>query len=209
MKIAIIGANIFGLGLAHFLHEKYNLSIYIVEERAEVGFPCLGSGLLINHEKWIGILDTWLTSPTFSSKLNQNFGIAFRRDWLEKDLALSLLRKDTKIDVRTTVISQTGKTLNLLGVGGRSSIWEGDIVIDCRIESEPSLVGIISNTPQERGWQRNDNTWEGWYEKLPTEYNILQILDSCSSVIEENGIDFSLELAKTNFEKISLTYLDG
>jgi len=209
MKIAIIGANIFGLGLAHFLHEKYNLSIYIVEERAEVGFPCLGSGLLINHEKWIGILDTWLTSPTFSSKLNQNFGIAFRRDWLEKDLALSLLRKDTKIDVRTTVISQTEKTLNLLGVGGRSSIWEGDIVIDCRIESEPSLVGIISNTPQERGWQRNDNTWEGWYEKLPTEYNILQILDSCSSVIEENGIDFSLELAKMNFEKISHTYFKG
>ena len=52
MKIAIIGANIFGLGLAHFLHEKYqdDLSIYIVEERAEIGFPCLGSGLLVNYK---------------------------------------------------------------------------------------------------------------------------------------------------------------
>ncbi len=41
MRVAIIGANITGLALAHILHEKYvdDFSIYIVEERAEVGFP--------------------------------------------------------------------------------------------------------------------------------------------------------------------------
>lgn len=211
MKIAIIGANIFGLGLAHFLHEEYqdDLSIYIVEERAEIGFPCLGSGLLVNHEKWVGIVDTWLTSSTFLPKLNQGIGLAFRRDWLEKDLALSLVSKDITIDVRTTVVSQTKTFLSLMGVGGRSSIWEGDIVIDCRIESKSSLIGVISNSPQERGWQRNDGTWEGWYENLPTEFNILQILDSSSSIIEENGIDYSLESAKKNFEEITNTYFNG
>jgi hypothetical protein len=211
MKIAIIGANIFGLGLAHFLHEEYqdDLSIYIVEERAEIGFPCLGSGLLVNHEKWVGIVDTWLTSSTFLPKLNQGIGLAFRRDWLEKDLALSLVSKDITIDVRTTVVSQTKTSLSLIGVGGRSSIWEGDIVIDCRIESKSSLIGVISNSLQERGWQRNDGTWEGWYENLPTEFNILQILDSSSSIIEENGIDYSLESAKKNFEEITNTYFNG
>ena len=211
MKIAIIGANIFGLGLAHFLHEEYqdDLSIYIVEERAEIGFPCLGSGLLVNHEKWVGIVDTWLTSSTFLPKLNQGIGLAFRRDWLEKDLALSLVSKDITIDVRTTVVSQTKTSLSLMGVGGRSSIWEGDIVIDCRIESKSSLIGVISNSLQERGWQRNDGTWEGWYENLPTEFNILQILDSSSSIIEENGIDYSLESAKNNFEEITNTYFNG
>ena len=211
MKIAIIGANIFGLGLAHFLHEEYqdDLSIYIVEERAEIGFPCLGSGLLVNHEKWVGIVDTWLTSSTFSPKLNQGIGLAFRRDWLEKDLALSLVSKDITIDVRTTVVSQTKTSLSLMGVGGRSSIWEGDIVIDCRIESKSSLIGVISNSLQERGWQRNDGTWEGWYENLPTEFNILQILDSSSSIIEENGIDYSLESAKKNFQEILTIYSNG
>ena len=211
MKIAIIGANIYGLGLAHFLHEEYqdDLSIYIVEERAEIGFPCLGSGLLVNHEKWVGIVDTWLTSSTFLPKLNQGIGLAFRRDWLEKDLALSLVSKDITIDVRTTVVSQTKTSLSLMGVGGRSSIWEGDIVIDCRIESKSSLIGVISNSLQERGWQRNDGTWEGWYENLPTEFNILQILDSSSSIIEENGIDYSLESAKKNFEEITNTYFNG
>ena len=211
MKIAIIGANIFGLGLAHLLDEKYHddYSIYIVEERAEIGFPCSGSGLLENHKKWVEILDTWLTSPTFLPKLNQEFGLAFRRDWLEKDLALSLVSKDITIDVRTTVVSQTKTSLTLVGVGGRSSIWEGDIVIDCRIESKSTLIGVVSNSPQERGWQRNDGTWEGWYENLPTDFNILQILDSSSSIITENGIDFSLELAKKNFEKISNVYSNG
>jgi len=96
-----------------------------------------------------------------------------------------------------------------MGVGGRSSIWEGDIVIDCRIESKSSLIGVISNSLQERGWQRNDGTWEGWYENLPTEFNILQILDSSSSIIEENGIDYSLESAKKNFEEITNTYFNG
>lgn len=211
MKIAIIGANIFGLGLAHFLHEEYqdDLSIYIIEERAEIGFPCLGSGLLVNHEKWVGILDTWLTLSTFSPKLNQGIGLAFRRDWLEKDLALSLVTKDITIDVRTTVVSQTKTSLSLMGVGGHSSTWEGDIVVDCRIKSKSSLIGVVSNSPQERGWQRNDSTWEGWYENLPTEFNILQILDSSSSIIEENGIDFSLESAKNNFEEITNTYFNG
>ncbi len=211
MKIAIIGANIFGLGLAHFLYEKYqdNLSIYIIEERAEIGFPCLGSGLLVNYEKWVETVDTWLTSSTFLPKLSQGIGLAFRRDWLEKDLALSLVSKDITIDVRTTVISQTKKSLSLVGVGGHSSIWEGDIVIDCRIESKSSLIGIISNSPQDDGWQRNDGTWEGWYEHLPSEFNILQILDSSSSIIDENGIDFSLELAKKNFQEISNIYSNG
>jgi len=211
MKIAIIGADIFGLALAHFLHEEYHddFSIYIVEERAEIGFPCSGSGLLENHRKWLKILNSWLMSPTFLPKLNQGIGLAFRRDWLEKDLALSLVSKDIKIDVRTTVVSQTETSLALVGVGGRSSIWEGDIVIDYRTESNPLLFGVISNSPQESGWQRNDDTWEGWYENLPTEFNILQILDSSSSIIDENGIDFSLELAKKNFEKISNTYSNG
>ena len=211
MKIAIIGANIFGLGLAHFLHEEYqnNLSIDIIEERAEIGFPCLGSGLLVNHEKWVGTVDTWLSSFTFLPKLNQGIGLAFRRDWLEKDLALSLVNNGITIDVRTTVVSQTKTSLSLIGVGGHSSIWEGDIVIDCRIESKSSLIGVISNSLQERGWQRNDGTWEGWYENLPTAFNILQILDSSSSIIEENRIDYSLESAKKNFEEITNTYFNG
>jgi hypothetical protein len=141
--------------------------------------------------------------------LNQGIGLAFRRDWFEKDLALSLVSKDIKIDVRTTVVSQTETSLTLVGVGGRSSTWEGDIVIDCRIESKSLLFGVISSSPQKIGWQRNDGTWEGWYENLPTEFNILQILDSASAIDSENGIDFSLELAKKNFVKISNTYFNG
>lgn len=210
MKVAIIGANISGLALAHILHEKYvdDFSIYIVEERAEVGFPYLGSGLLVNHEKWFEILNTWLVSSTYIPKLNQKIGLAFRRDWLEKDLALSLVSKGITIDVRTTVVSHTKKSLSLIGVGGVSSVWSGDIVIDCRKESKSNLIGIISQNPQNKGWQRNDGTWEGWYEKLPTEYKILQILNSQSSSFDENNIDFSLELAKSNSEKISHIYLN-
>ena len=210
MRIAIIGANISGLALAHILHEKYldNISIYIVEERAEIGFPCLGSGLLVNHEKWFEILNTWLGSSTYIPKLNQQFGLAFRRDWLEKDLALSLVGKGITIDVRTTVLSQNKNSLSLVGVGGISSIWKGDIVIDCRKESKSNLIGIISQNSQKKGWQRNDGTWEGWYEKLPAEYNILQILNPQSSSFDENNIDFSLESAKSNFLKISHTYLN-
>lgn len=210
MRVAIIGANITGLALAHILHEKYvdDFSIYIVEERAEVGFPCLGSGLLVNHEKWFEILNTWLGSSTYIPKLNQKFGLAFRRDWLEKDLALSLVSKGITIDVRTTVVSQNKTSLSLMGVGGISSVWEGDIVIDCRNESKSNLIGIISQNSQKKGWQRNDDTWEGWYEKLPTEYNILQILNSQSSSFDENNIDFSLESAKSNSLKISHIYLN-
>ncbi len=205
MRVAIIGANISGLALAHILHEQHldNFSIYIVEERAEIGFPCLGSGLLVNHEKWSEKLNTWLGSSTYIPKLNPNFGLAFRRDWLEKDLALSLVSKGTMIDVRTTVVSQNKTSLSLMGVGGLSSEWHGDIVIDCRIESKPNLIGIISQNLQKKGWQRNDGTWEGWYGQLPTEHNILQILDSQSSSFDENNIDFSLESAESNFQKIS------
>lgn len=210
MEIAIIGGNISGLALAHLLDEEYpnKFSINIIEERAEIGFPSYGAGLLENHEKWFEILDTWLVSPTYKPKLNQEYGLAFRRDWLEKDLALSLVNKDIKINVRTTVISQSETSLTLMGVGGVSSIWNGDIIIDCRKESNPHIIGVITNFPQEKGWQRNDGTWEGWYEKFPTDFNALQILDSYSSVIEENNLDFSLELAKTNFQKISNTYLN-
>ena len=211
MKIAIIGANISGLALAHILYEEYNnnFSINIIEERAEIGFPSSGSGLLVNYEKWFEILGTWLVSPTYKPKLNQKYGLAFRRDWLEKDLALSLVNKDIKINVRTTVISQSKTSLTLMGVGGISSIWNGDIIIDCRKESNPSFIGVITNSPQEKGWQRNDGTWEGWYEKLPTDFNALQILNSYSLFIDENNLDFSLELAKNNFQKISNIYLDG
>ena len=211
MKIGIIGANISGLALAHLLYEKYNsnISIHIIEERAEVGFPCFGSGLLVNHKKWDVILDTWLGSLTFPSKLNEKVGLSFRRDWLEKDLALSLVSKDIIINVRTTVISQSKTSLTLMGVGGISSIWNGDIIIDCRKESNPSFIGVITNSPQEKGWQRDDGTWEGWYEKLPIDCNALQILNSSSSFINENNLDFSLELANNNFQKISNTYLNG
>lgn len=211
MKIAIIGANISGLALAHFLHEKYQdeFFIQIIEERAEIGFPYSGSGLLVNHEKWLTILNTWLDSPTFSPKMNKKIGLAFRRDWLEKDLALSLISKNIKINVRTTVVSQTKTSLSLKGVGGVSSIWNGDIIIDCRTKSNISLIGAISNFPQDGGWQRNDGTWEGWYEELPTNFNILQILNPSSSILEENQLDFSLEFAKINFQKISNTYLNG
>ena len=210
MRVAIIGSNLTGLALAHLLHkENYDgFSIYILDERAEIGFPCLGSGLLVNSNKWLEILNTWLISPTYTSKFNQSIGLSFRRDWLEKDLALSLVSKGIKIDVRTTVVNKSETTLSLVGVGGKSTTWEGDLVIDCTRESTSIPIGAISQSPQSKGWQRSDGTWEGWYAQLPTEFTILQILNANSSSTEENTIDFSLELAKNKFEKIYNTYLD-
>ena len=195
MRIAIIGGNLNALLLSHMLLDNDDFEICIFEERAEIGFPIIGSGLLINHDQWFKLINSWIPNMTIKSNIFNDTGMVFHRGWLEKDLAHSFISRGGKIKVRTIVDILSLTSLSLQGAGGREISWEGDMVIDCSTSIVSSLIGILSTTQPSSGWQRSDHLWESWHSSdssnLPE--NVVEMISSMSDNFENNTIDHAFK----------------
>ena len=208
MRIAVIGGNLSGLFLSHMLLDNdSNLEICIFEERAEIGFPIIGSGLLINHLQWFKLISSWILNMTIKSNIFNDVGMVFHRGWLEKDLSLSFISRGGEIRVRTITDIISPTSLLLDGAGGRDTSWKGDMVIDCSSSTESSLIGILSLTQTSSSWKRSDNLWESWHSSdskfIPED--VIEIISSSSSNFEFNTIDYALEQS----EKLFASFLKG
>jgi hypothetical protein len=204
MRVAIIGGNLNGLLLSHMLLDHDNFEIYIFEERAEVGFPVVGSGLLINHQQWFKLINSWIPNMTIKSNIFNEIGMVFHRGWLEKDLAHSFISRGGQIKVRTIVDIISPTSLLLEGAGGRETSWKGDIVIDCSSSIESSLIGILSVTQLSYGWKRSDNLWESWHSSDFSSFpeDIVEIIPSVSDNFEYNTIDYTFKQSNKLFNTI-------
>lgn len=203
MKIAIIGGNLESLILSHFLLDYDDFEINIFEERAEIGFPVIGSGLLIDDSLNFKLLNSWISNMTISPNLNDDFGIIFHRGWLEKDLALSLLSRGGNISVRTFTNIESQNTISLKGAGGTEKIWNGDLIIDCSLIINHSLIGVFSNYEVKNGWKRSDDIWESWHSSssdIPD--NSIEIISTNAESFDTNTIDHSFQKAKEKFQSI-------
>ena len=203
MRIAIIGGNLDSLILSHILLDHDDFEIYIFEERAEIGFPVIGSGLLINHSKYFAYLKSWISNMTISPNLVNDKGMIFHRGWLEKDLALSLLSRGGNISVRTFTNIDSQNTISLKGAGGTEKIWNGDLIIDCSLIINHSLIGVFSNYEVKNGWKRSDDIWESWHSSssyIPE--NSIEIISTNAKSFDTNTIDYSFQTAKDKFQSI-------
>ena len=193
MRIAIIGGNLTGLFLSHFLLDHDDFDIFIFEERAEIGFPVIGSGLLINYSEHFNVINSWISKMTFPSEIFNDIGMVFHRGWLEKDLSLSFVSRGGKISVRTIANIDSSNTLSLIGAGGKETIWEGDMIIDLTLDTDSSLIGVFSLSPQSSGWKRSDGVWETWFSfnsEIPDD--TIEIISSTSKDFDSNTIDYSI-----------------
>ncbi len=77
MRIAIIGGNLQGLFLSHMLLDLNDVEIHLFEEKAEVGFPIVGSGLLINHSNLFNKINNWISNMTFKPNIFNKKGHGF------------------------------------------------------------------------------------------------------------------------------------
>ena len=62
MNIAITNGSLSSLILSHMILDSNlskSINITIFDEKAEIGFPNSGSGLLINKNKIFNLLETW------------------------------------------------------------------------------------------------------------------------------------------------------
>jgi hypothetical protein len=205
MRIAIIGGNLQGLFLSHMLLDLNDVEIHLFEEKAEVGFPIVGSGLLINHSNLFDKINTWISNMTFKSNIFNKKGMVFHRGWLEKDLARNFVLRGGNIQVRTIVDVLSSKSMSLKGAGGRELFWEGDMIIDCSLIIDSSIIGVLSLNEVDNGWQRSDNIWESWHSSdsndLPED--IIEIISSTSNQFENNTIDFAFNQSHKLFTSIS------
>ncbi len=191
IRIGIIGGDLLGLVLTSKLLDlnlEYDITIF--EERAEIGFPCLGSGLLINSNSYFEMLLKWIPEPTNSLYQIVNDNYVFRRDWLEKDLAISLAKKNIDIHVRSPVKEFSSSSISYVE-SGVSQCWNGDLVIDCRNSHNSSnYFGLITSFEIIDSISRPDGTWESWHNELPTDVSFLQILEPYSNEKKKNSIDY-------------------
>jgi hypothetical protein len=200
LKIAIISGNLESLFLSHLLLDNSNYNITIFEPKAEIGFPTSGSGILKKGEIINSKITSWIPTLTIQPNIIKEKGYSYRRDWLEKDLSLSLLSKEVRILVKTTIISQTKNNLEYISSKGKKEHWQGDIIIDLSSnEKSDELFGVISEKEQPDGWQRTDGTWEGWYQIIPDEIIPIQLIQARSNIFFENTIDSAFEIAQNIF----------
>jgi hypothetical protein len=215
MRIAIIGGNLTGLALAHmFLDSDHSVDITVIEERAEIGFPCKSPGILYDSNHWLSHLQGWGISIQEVGHSLDDGSVSFRRAWLEKDLSLSLVEKGASILLRTRVEENGKVSLRLQGAGG-STHWEGDFIIKIP-EHEPgnnSWTGMVTSQEVSGGWPRDDGTWETWIEnpsQIATEYKktsdsdtFLEVMETNFSSFESSTIDGSLIRAVILFDELS------
>lgn len=204
MRIAIIGGNLSGLFLSHLLLDHHDdFDIYIFEERAEIGFPVIGSGLLMNYSEYFNLIDSWISNMTFPSKIFNEKGMVFHRGWLEKDLSLSFVSRGGKVSVRTIANIDSKNTLSLIGAGGKETTWEGDMIIDLSLDIDPSLIGVFSLSSQSSGWKRSDGVWESWHpfnSGIPDD--VIEIISSTSKDFNSNTIDYSFNESQKVYHSI-------
>ena len=114
MRIAIIGGNLTGLALAHmFLDSDHSVEVTVIEERAEIGFPCKSPGILYNSDLWKSYFQDWGISINEVGHSLDDGSVSFRRAWLEKDISLSLVEKGASI-LRVHDVKEAFETINLL-----------------------------------------------------------------------------------------------
>ena len=212
MRIAIIGGNLTGLALAHmFLDSDHSVEVTVIEERAEIGFPCKSPGILYNSDLWKSYFQDWGISINEVGHSLDDGSVSFRRAWLEKDLSLSLVEKGAFILLRTRVEENGEVSLKLQGAGG-STRWDGDFVINIP-EHEPgdySWTGMVTSQEVIGGWPRDDGTWETWI-KTPSQKTLdtdifLEVMETNFISFESTTIDGSLTRAVVLFDELSNSF---
>ena len=207
MRIAIVGGNLTGLALAHFiLDSNESVDVMVIEERAEIGFPCISPGIIRDGAFWLPILEKWgFSELTFIQMLGDG-SVSLRRAWLEKSLSLSLVTRGASILLRTRVVKEDGNTLFLHGAGGSIS-WEGDHVVHVP-EHEGGLqswVGIVTSEETPTGWQRSDGSWESWQltDSEEDTTSALEVIEIDISSFDAVTVDGALSRAEKLFSDLS------
>lgn len=211
MRIAIIGGNLTGLALAHmFLDSDHIVDVTVIEERAEIGFPCKSPGILYDSNLWKSYFQDWGISIQEVGHSLDDGSVSFRRAWLEKNISLSLVEKGASILLRTRVEKSEEVSLKLQGAGG-STHWEGDFIINVP-EHEPgnhSWTGMVTSREVVGGWPRDDGTWETWIQnpsQISTTDIFIELIETNFSSFETTTIDGSLTRAVVLFDELTNSF---
>ena len=137
MSFIIAGGGLSGLSCAHKLLEN-GKDVIIVESRAEIGTPTRSPGY---SSKKLEIIENIIDDI---SGIEWRGGYSFRREWLEKRLAINLAKQGCEIITRTRIIEGnedhiifqgagklasgklSGKVVDLLGVKSTAAGWFGN-----------------------------------------------------------------------------------
>lgn len=170
MKVIIAGGGLTGLSAALDLKEH---DVIIIDMKQELGTPS-------NSPGWIENLSL------IPSKLNYKNN-SFRRNWLEKNMAILATQQGVDIKLKTRII---GFEDGLITSSGKVS---GDIYIDALGEKATSnlvLTNIEMLRPPSRkliqwyggisigsqGWTREDGTGEVWWTENEPKENWLELM---------------------------------
>tara|TARA_Y100001960_G_C14681627_1_gene831485 strand:- start:490 stop:1086 length:597 start_codon:yes stop_codon:yes gene_type:complete len=194
MNIAITNGSLSSLILSHMILDSNlskSINITIFDEKAEIGFPNSGSGLLINKNKIFNLLETWCENFTFLPSINEDNNMIFNRSWLEKDLVYSLVKKgvDVKVKTSTEIVSST--ELLLSGANDIESNWIGDLIINCNKDVNNNNYSIKAGS------------LELLSDDIMSEDSIEIIKD-----VPINFIDYNIDFAFNESEKLMKQYFD-
>jgi hypothetical protein len=197
------------------LDRDHSTKVTVIEERAEIGFPCRMPGILRDSSRWLSTLEDWGVSSQGDGLSVGEGSVSFRRAWLEKDVSLSLVEKGGSILLRTRVEDGEGGSLVFQGAGG-STGWKGDLVIrvpENPLENSPrnrSWTGLLTSDEVAGGWPHLDGTWESWSEDVPKESgdevdgnNSLELIETSFSSFDAATIDGSLSRAAELFDALA------
>lgn len=204
VRIAVLSDGLVGLLSSHLLLDRLfrDIELLYVDERAEIGFPNQGSGIISSPES-ASILAGWSNVIGNEIELAVNSNLAVSVGWLEKNLAFGLANRcmDSKLEisVRTECETFTPTSVELKGAGLVNGIWCGDHVIDCRRpNSAESLRGAIQLTASHQSFERTDGLWECW--RRAGEGNsgggVLEHITGYSSSVDEMTVDAAIQRAR-------------
>ena len=170
MKVIIAGGGLTGLSAALDLKEH---DVIIIDMKQELGTPS-------NSPGWIENLSL------IPSKLNYKNN-SFRRNWLEKNMAILATQQGVDIKLKTRII---GFEDGLITSSGKVS---GDIYIDA-LGEKATLNLVLTNIEMLRppsrkliqwyggisigsqGWTREDGTGEVWWTENEPKENWLELM---------------------------------
>ncbi len=187
MSFIIAGGGLSGLSCAYKLLENGE-DVKIIESRAEIGTPTRSPGY---SSKKLTIIEDLIDDI---SGMDWKGGYSFRREWLEKRLAINLTKLGCEIITRTRITEGnenqiifqgagklasgklTGTIVDLLGVKSKTAGWFGNCSV---INNKPNLNkwngGLCINEnilEMDFSFKRGDGLIECWWQDKPPNKSI-------------------------------------
>jgi len=179
MSFIIAGGGLSGLSCAYELLNRGE-EVTIIEARAEIGIPTRSPGY---STKKHDLIESRLDEIC---GMNWERGFSFRREWLEKHLAINLTEMGCSIHTRTRIVSGDengvvfqgagpigngkleGKVIDMLGSKTQTAGWFGDCeALNPKTKQEIWHGGLCikRNHPKPKLWfERADGLIECWWQ---------------------------------------------